>query len=151
MSDLPVMTDENTLIMFERMDLSKLKDKAFLTSISTGDPNKGRFLSSTVHGPYNFLEMVEQVGRTWETYFHHLAVTILEKDDTKMPEFLDRLTIEYIEAKYQDIIMDHMVSGEIDDFNCQAGISTFEKDSDPRNIVKTVNEKIDIKDDEDEE
>ena len=87
--ELPVKTGNDFIGEFESMDLSKLKDKVFMVSVNTGDRNKSKFLCSCARGPFNFTEMVEEVGSMWKNEQHHAKVVILEKDRNKSLRFLD--------------------------------------------------------------
>lgn len=86
------------------MDFSSIQDKQFIVAVHTGDRNKAKLLASTIHGPYDFYEMVEHAGSMYATEQHHAKVFILEKDPKKAPIFLDEGTIDYIEANWQDIL-----------------------------------------------
>lgn len=132
--DLPVRTDEDFLAEAECMDLSDLKDKTFIVAVSTGDRNKGRFLSTTVNGPYTFEEMCEEVGFMWEQHQHHAKAIILNKDRNKRSMFLDENTVDYIEAHYQDIIVESMLDGSLEkkEYTCRAGIVEDDGSEDPR-------------------
>jgi hypothetical protein len=107
------------------MDLSELKDKMFIVGASQADRNKCKFLASTVRGPYTFEEMCEQVGVMWRQHQHHAKATILEKDPTKPAKFLDENTTDYIEANYEDIIVESMLGGVFDqqkEYTCKANL-----------------------------
>lgn len=144
--DLPVNTSENFIAECEVMDLSAIKDKMFLVAVSTGDRNKSKFLSSTIHGPYDFPEMVQEVGTMWAEFQHHAKVVILEKDRNKRLKTLDENTIDYIEAHYVDIAAEAMLDGLFDsepkEFTCRAGVNEAEADADPRHKEKAVEPKI---------
>src|ERR1035437_6544564 len=86
--DLPVKSGEDFIGEIEVMDLSKLKDLTFIVSVSAGDRNKCKVLASTIHGPYNFYEMCEEVGSMWKEHQHHAKATVLGKDSKKTPKFL---------------------------------------------------------------
>lgn len=86
------------------MDFSSVQDKQFIVAVHTGDRNKPKLLASTIHGPYDFFEMVEQVGSMYATEQHHAKVFTLEKDCKKAPIFLDEGTIDYIEANWQEML-----------------------------------------------
>ena len=132
MKALPVKR-ENFLAEAEVMDLSKIRDKKFLVAIATGDPDGVKFLSSSVHGPYDFTEMLQEVGDMWATHQHHAKAIICEKDPTKEVQMLDANTIDYIECHYNDIITEEMLGGAFDkDFTCQAGLSIDDDCKDPR-------------------
>jgi hypothetical protein len=136
--ELPVKKD-NFLAEVETMDLSKIKDEQFLVAIGTGDPNGVKFLCSTVHGPYAFVEMVQEVGDMWNTHQHHAKVIICNKDVNKAVRMLDENTIDYIECHHADIITDAMLGGMFDidkQFTCQVGLVDEEKSVDPRRAKK---------------
>lgn len=106
----------------EVMDLSPIKGKTYMVAVGTGDPNKVKFLCSTVHGPYNFSEMCQEVGDMWVQHQHHAKVIILEKDPKAKVLLLDANTVDYIEAHYVDIIMeDTLAAFEDKEFTCVAG------------------------------
>jgi hypothetical protein len=86
------------------MDFSKIQNKMFVVAVHTGDRNKAKLLASTIHGPYDFYEMVEQVGSMYATEQHHAKVLTLDKDCKKAPILLDEGTIDYIEANWQDML-----------------------------------------------
>jgi hypothetical protein len=137
--DLPIKSGEDFIAECETMDLSELKDKSFLVAVSTGDRNKSKFLSTTVHGPYSFVEMVEEVGVMWQEHQHHAKVVITSKDRSKALKILDENTIDYIEANYTEIATEAMLDGVFDDdreFTCRAGLIEDQSEEDPRNKVK---------------
>lgn len=106
----------------EVMDLTPIKYKTYVVAVGTGDPNKVKFLCSTIHGPYNFTEMCQEVGEMWVQHQHHAKVIIMEKDTKNKVLLLDTNTIDYIEAHYIDIIMEEAFAS-VDDkvFTCTAG------------------------------
>ena len=112
----------------ENMDLSDLLEKQYIVSVSTGDRNLCKLLSSTIHGPYDFLGMVEAVGTMWEEHQHHAKVTVLEPSTNKATRFLNEDTTDYIEAKWQQIITNATVLGDYndgaEDFTCKASAIT---------------------------
>jgi hypothetical protein len=125
MSNLPVKSDENFIAECESMDLSDLKDHSYIVGVSQSDRSGPKFLSSTVRGPYTFVEMCEEVGVMWIEHQHHSKVTILQKDRNKPSKFLDENTVDYIEAHYTDIVTEAMLDGLFDEekeFTCRAGI-----------------------------
>lgn len=125
-SSLPVKTSEDFIGELEVMDLSELKDKQFLVAINSGDPNGLKYVCSSIRGPYSFEEMCEAVYNMWHQHQHHAKVLIVHKDPTKPIEYLDANTIDYIEAKFSDIIVESMLEGAFDSVNeytCKAGIN----------------------------
>jgi hypothetical protein len=138
-NDLPVNTSEDFLAEAEVMDLSSINGESFLVGVSQGDRNKCKFLSSTVHGPYSFYEMCEEVGVMWREHQHHAKVTILTKERNKAPKFLDENTTEYIEAHYADIITEGLLGGafdEVKEYTCKAGVVEADDTDDPRKAEK---------------
>lgn len=106
----------------EVMDLSPIKGKTYVVAVGTGDPNKVKFLCSTIHGPYDFTEMCQEVGEMWVQHQHHAKVIIMEKDPKQKVLLLDANTIDYIEAHYVDIIMEETLSSfEEKEYTCSAG------------------------------
>lgn len=140
-----VLTDgdiqsDNFLAEAEVMDLSPIRDGTYMVAIGTGDPGTVKFLCSSIRGPYNFVEMVQEVGEMWVNHQHHAKVMIANKDSTKPLEMLDANTIDYIECHYTDIITEEMLGGAFDQkpFTCRAGTTarTAEKDRDPRTLAQ---------------
>ncbi len=132
--ELPVKKD-NFLAEAEVMDLSGIKDNKFMVAVATGDPDGVKFLCSTIHGPYDFTGMVQEVGDMWNTHQHHAKVIICEENPLKRVKMLDGNTVDYIECHHTDIITEAMLGGAFDegkDFTCQAGLVAEEKDNDPR-------------------
>ncbi len=106
----------------EVMDLTPIKDKTYVVAVGTGDPNKIKFLCSTIHGPYTFTEMCQEVGDMWVQHQHHAKAIIMDKDSKKKVLLLDANTIDYIEAHYVDIIMEETLAGfEEKEYTCVAG------------------------------
>ena len=132
--DLPVKKD-NFLAEAETMDLSALKDEQFLVAVSRGDPDDVKYICSTIHGPYDFTTMVQEVGDMWNTHQHHAKVIICESDPERQVKMLDGNTVDYIECHATDIITEEMLAGAFDlnkDFTCRAGIVSEEESTDPR-------------------
>ena len=119
----PVSKEEKEFLAeIEVMDLSPIKDKTYVVAVGLGDPNKVKFLCSTIHGPYTFTEMCQEVGEMWVQHQHHAKVIIMEKDPKSRVLLLDANTIDYIEAHYVDIIMEETLAGFQDkEFTCSAG------------------------------
>jgi len=134
--NLPVATDTETFIAeFEVMDLEKLKQKQFLVAVSAGDRNSPKVVASTIRGPYDFYEMIEQVGCMWRECAHHAKVIILDKDPKKAQERLDQNTTDYIEAHYDKLAVEGLLEGVFDadkEFTCQANIIVDDGADDPR-------------------
>ena len=118
-----VSTEEKEFLAeAEVMDLTPIKGKTYAVTVGTGDPNKVKFLCSTIHGPYDFTEMCQEVGEMWVQHQHHAKVIIMEKDPKSKVLLLDANTIDYIEAHYQDIIFEETLSTfEAKEFTCVAG------------------------------
>lgn len=134
MNDLPVKK-ENFLAEAETMDLSEIKKEKFLVAISTGAPDGVKFLCSSVHGPYDYAEMLQEVGSMWQDHQHHAKVIMCDKDAKKQVRLLDGNTVDYIELNYADLITEEMLQGAFDDekqYTCRAGIVSGEESSDPR-------------------
>lgn len=91
-------------LMQGTMDFSSIMDKQFIVAVNTGARNKPSILASTMRGVFDFYEMVEAVGCMWEREQHHAMVYVLTKDFKKSSSFLDEGTVDYIEAKWEDIV-----------------------------------------------
>ena len=134
--NLPVVAEtEGFIAEFEVMDLEVLKTKNFLVAVSSGDRNGPKFVCSTVRGPYDFYDMIEQVGVMWRNHTHHAKVIILDKDPTKAQQRLDENTTDYIEAHYDRIAVEGLLEGfsaEEKEFTCRANVVEDDGSDDPR-------------------
>jgi hypothetical protein len=122
--DLPVKDSENFVAEFEVMDLSPLKDNQFMVAVGTGKRDSAKILPSTLHGPYDFYEMCQEVGMIWRNDLHHAKVLIVSKDRKVRPKVLDENTTDYIEAHFENIIVDGMLEGVFEEkqFTCRANL-----------------------------
>ena len=116
--------DKEFLAESEVMDLAPVRGGSFCVAVATGAPNGVKYLCTTLHGPYDFAEMAQEVGEMWVTHQHHAKVIRLDKDPKKRVQFLDENTVDYIEAHYVDIIMEETLAGIPEDrqYTCEAGI-----------------------------
>lgn len=131
-NELPIKKD-SFLAEVEVMDLSKIKDKKFAVAVSTGPTDGVKYLCTTLHGPYDYAEMLQEVGDMWLNHQHHAKVLILSKNQNEKVQYLDGNTIDYIECHYGDLIVEEMLGGAFDkQFTCQAGLVSEEVSSDPR-------------------
>ena len=136
MSELQTPDAETFLGECHTLDMSELKDKAFLVAVNSGTRGEGKFICETSHGPYSFVEMCQEVGNMWKQYLHHSHVVVLSKDPTEMTKFLDEPTVDYIEARYVDLIMDSFMDGTISqEYDYKAGIITASEEEDPRKAI----------------
>lgn len=120
MSNLPYPNPENFVGEFEEVDLSKLKDKTFGVAIGLGDREGSKYACSTLMAPLDFYEMVEAVAGVWQTEQLHAKAFILKKDLQKGLELLDPCTIDFIEARYLDILAEMVFEESEKEFTCQA-------------------------------
>lgn len=124
MSSLPLGNPETFLGENEEMDLSPLHGKLFGAAVSNGPRDGTKFVSSTLLAPLDFYEMVEAVGSIYQKYMIHAKVFILNKDITARMQYIDECTIDFIEARYDDLLMDALLSGDLNEgkeFTCRAG------------------------------
>jgi hypothetical protein len=117
--------NENTYTVgeFEEMDLKDLYDKQFMIALNSGPRGENKFICNTLCGPFDFYKMCETVGWIYEEQMIHAKVMICFNEFGKPPQVLDENTIDFIEAKYQNIIMDALLGGELFDekeFTCVA-------------------------------
>lgn len=115
-----------------KMNLEKLRDHSYMVAVSTGPRNKPKLLSSTIRGPFNFVEMVEAVGSMYEREQHHAKAFQLQRSFDEPIFFLDEGTIDYLEANWKDILFEEefeaAVFGEDEDV-IPAGIISHEYNS----------------------
>lgn len=124
MSDQPVTQKDDFIADFHEgeMDMSKLQDKQFVVAVNTGNRNECKLLASTLRGPYDFYEMIENVGYMHEEELHHAKVTILSTNPKEPVQFLDLGTIDYIEAHWKNIISEGILEAAIRDFTMEPGL-----------------------------
>jgi len=127
----------------DRMEFKDLWEKQFACMVSTGDRNECKALTSTIHGPYSFFDMVSVVGKTWSEKQHHMKPFILNtKLDTKAA-WLDQGTVDYIEAHWEKMILVGVLEKELfgddddDEVVINAGIVEV---TDEDNILNRKNE-----------
>jgi len=133
--DLPVKTEDDFIAEFETMNLDKLKDKQFMVAVSNGKRSGPTFICSSLYGPYDFYEMVEQVGCMWRNHQHHAKVIVCSKDPTQAQERLDENTTDYIECHYDKIAVEGLLEGVFDNdkqYTCQANLVNHTDEEDPR-------------------
>ena len=122
MSDKAAQGEREFLAEAETMDLTPIKGATFGVAVATGDPNGVKYLCSTMHGPYNFTEMCQEVGDMWVQHQHHAKVILLSKDPKSRVKMLDENTVDYIEAHFVDIIVEEALAGFDDkQYTCTAG------------------------------
>ena len=104
----PVTQDDDYCAELDgrKMDFSYLRDRQFIVAVNTGPRNMPKLLASTMRGPFDFSEMCEAVGSMYEREQHHAKVYVLERSFEKGIFFLDEGTMDYIEAYWQDIVME---------------------------------------------
>jgi hypothetical protein len=130
--DLTVGNPETFMGEIEEMDLSELKDKTFFVAISTGKRESALFLAPTIRGPYSFMEMVREVNNTWKEQLLHAHVLIPQKERSEPNEFLDECTIDFIEARAEDIMIAAWLDDSLDSplgkepYTCKAGFISDE-------------------------
>lgn len=124
-------TAEEFMGEVDSMDLSALKDKTFMVSVSTGKRDSHLFLQSTIKGPFTYGEMVEEVHHICSGKGQHAHVLLTCKERNKKPEFLDECTIDYIEARYKQLIEEllfaDIMGEEATDYEYQAQIISDEE------------------------
>ena len=124
-------SNEYTLGEFEEMDLSGLKDEVFMVAINTGPRNKYRYLCASLTGPFNFYEMIEQATRIYQEHQIHAKVMICSKELGIAPRILDENTIDFIEARGDEIVMDGMLGGDLmeqKEYTCRASFIPEEQE-----------------------
>lgn len=137
---------EYTCGEFEEMDLTELHDKAFMVAMNSGPRGENQYMCSTLCGPLDFYEMCEMVGQIYEQEMIHAKVMITHKDFGTEPTILDENTVDFIEARYQDIVMDGMLGGELfeeKEFTCKAGFNL----SNTEMAIKKAEEQAEQEDD----
>ena|SRR5665213_1833600 len=132
--NLPVKTGDDFVGELETMDLSELKGKQYMVAVSNGDRSGVTFVCSTIRGPFTYEEMCENVGVMWEKELHHAKAIVCQKDPSAKPIYLDQNTVDYIEAHFQDIVMESMLDGIFDDqkdYTCRAGLVEGDNSENP--------------------
>jgi hypothetical protein len=116
--------EEYTMGEFEEMDLTSLYDGTFMVAMSTGPRSEPQYLCTTLCGPFNFFEMAETVTEVYESQQAHAKVLVCSKTFGEPPKVLDEKTVDFIEARSADIIMDGMLGGDLmekKEYTCTAG------------------------------
>lgn len=127
MTDKLLTGDPETFLgEFQDMDLSEINDdtSTFMVAQQSGDPKGPKYVPSTLRGPYTFYEMVEEAAKMWRDEQVHAKVVYCEKDRDLPLRWLDECTIDYIEARWEDIITEGFLGGVFDEveFDVKAGI-----------------------------
>jgi hypothetical protein len=131
--ELKVGNPDTFIGEIEEMDLSELKDKTFMVGISTGKRESAIFISHSIRGPYNFVEMVQQVMNIMTEEQLHAHVLIPQKERDEPNEFLDECTIDFIEARGEDLITAAWLDGLMStDYTCKAGLITDLENDGPK-------------------
>ena len=122
---------ETFLGELHEMDLSALASETFFVAMNTGDRSKGKFICSTLCGPYSFYEMVEETAMLWQNEQVHAKVIMIPCHREKPLRWLDECTVDFIEARWEDIITEGLIGGVFDkEYDYKAGIiSDDEEDS----------------------
>jgi len=125
-ANLPVTQQDGFVADFHEgeMDMAPLKGKTFVVAVNAGDRNGCKLLASTMRGPYDYYEMLEQVGTMHERECHHAKVTVLTRDHTEPVKFLDKGTVDYIEAHWQNIIAEELLESALGNYTIEAGLLT---------------------------
>lgn len=135
---VPVTQQDDFVAEFvkDQMDLSKLKDLTYVVAINTGDRNACKLLASSIRGPYDFHEMIEQVGSMFKHEQHHAKVTILTKDSDAPVMFLDSGTTDYIEAHWESMIFEDILEAACTtpEYVCEAGFINEVKEDDEEEL-----------------
>jgi hypothetical protein len=72
--------------------------------------------------------MVEAVGNIYRIHQTHAKAMITSKVLGERPKILNENTIDFIEAKYQDILMDAFITGDLDkEYTGKAGFNPEEE------------------------
>lgn len=107
------------LPQLETMDLRSIHDETFVVAVSTGPRDESGLLGSTLKGPFDFGEMISEVGNMWKHDQNNAKVFILSKENKA--RWLDTDTIDYIQYKYADIIM-NKIMGKEEEYSCKVKI-----------------------------
>lgn len=122
------INSEDFVPAIHEMDLRPLMGYTFIVAVSTGDRNDGKLLAKTIHGPYEFAEMVGTVGDMWAVDQNNAKVYILEKDRKAKPRWLDANTTDYISEKYATILLELMIENFDDKaYTVEAGVRSEEE------------------------
>lgn len=93
----------------EVLDMSELYDLQYCVAINQGHRDDCGFVCSTLRGPFGFDDMVGQVHSLWTNDLDHAKVIILSTDRNSPLKCLDTKTIEYIQMRAGDILMERML------------------------------------------
>lgn len=124
MSNLPLGNPETFLGEMEEMDLTPLHGKLFGVAVSNGPRDGTKYVSATLLAPLDFYEMVEAVSGLYTKHMIHAKVFMLNKNINEKMKYLDECTVDFIEARSSDLLMDALLSGELTEgkeYTCRAG------------------------------
>jgi hypothetical protein len=79
--------------------------------------------------------MVETVGKIYEDQQVHAKAMICSKEFGEPPQVLNENTMDFIEARHEDIIMDGLLGGELTeakDYTCTAGFIKYENEEEEK-------------------
>lgn len=125
MSNLPTGDQvENFVGDFEEMDLSELQGKMYGVAVGIGTRDTRMFMCDSLMAPLDFWQMIEAVGMIYTEQQIHAKAFILKQKLDEKAVFLDEFTIDFIEARYMDILAEGMLNDSLDSekqFTCRAG------------------------------
>lgn len=107
---------------YENMDLTKIHTETFLVGVSTGSREKAKMICTTMRGPFSFYEMVDVVGAMWKENNHHAKIHILSKDFKEPANYLDENTTDYIETKFEDLLVEEFLTTSDEEYTCEVGV-----------------------------
>lgn len=112
---------EYTVGELENMDLRELYDLQFIVAVNRGPTDSFDYMENTIAGPFSFIDMVSAVGLFYKKNMMHLAVIIPAQSMGELPKALDGNTIDFIEARYADILASTAFDIGTSNYTCKAG------------------------------
>jgi hypothetical protein len=100
---------DNFIAEFAEIDLSEIKHLTFGVAPSIGPRDGVLFECKNLLAPLSFYEMVETAAMMHKNHGTHAKVFILNKDSSKKMKFLDEQIVDFIEARYEDIITESIL------------------------------------------
>lgn len=115
---------ENFVGDFEEMNLAELQGHMYGVAIGLGSRDSTRFVCESLMAPLDFWRMIEAVGTIYKEQQIHAKAFILKSGLSDKMNYLDEFTIDFIEARYLDLLAEGLLNGSLDDskeFTCKAG------------------------------
>ena len=120
MAKLTTQEDTPFNVFTAKMDMRELYEQKFAVAVSTGNLDDYGLIITSLKGPYDFSDMVNEVLRLHEQK-DNAKVVLMSTNLEKKTKLLSPETIEYIQHNGADILLEETF-GLVDEkgYNCKA-------------------------------